>query len=268
MAHREITGLRGIVTGASGGIGEAIARRLVQAGARILLVARRGERLEKIAAELNGELPAGSAAAAGQADFLAGDITDPAIRSEAVTRCQARFGGLDLLVNNAGVGCLGRFEQSSPQRLRQVMDVNFFAAVELTRTALPALHAGRTPIVVNVGSILAHRAIPHASEYCASKFALRGFSESLRAELAPRGIDVLLVTPGSTDTEFFDHALERGKYPWRQSRGVSPEIVARRTLSAIRRGRHEVTIGLSGQFLIWANRLFPGVVDWVMRGYG
>ncbi len=264
MVHREIIGLRGIVTGSSGGIGESLARQLVHAGAQILLVARRGDRLEKIAAEL----AANSTGAMGQTDFLVGDITDPAVRSEAVARCQTRFGGLDLLVNNAGVGSLGRFEQSSAERLRQVMEVNFFAAVELTRAALPALHAGRTPMVVNVGSILAHRAIPHASEYCASKFALRGFSESLRAELSPRGIDVLLVTPGSTDTEFFDHALERGKYPWPQPRGVSPDIVARRTLSAIRRGQHEVTIGLPGHFLIWASRLFPGVVNRVMGRFG
>jgi len=267
MAHRQITGLRGIVTGASGGIGEAIARQLVQAGARILMVARRGDRLEKIAAELNAK-SVDAAFAIGQADFLAGDVTDPAVHGAAVARCQARFGGLDLLVNNAGVGSLARFEQSSPERMRQVMEVNFFAAVELTRAALPALHAGRQPIVVNVGSILSHRAIPHAGEYCASKFALRGFSESLRAELAPRGIDVLLVTPGSTETEFFDHALEKGKYPWRQPRGVSPDYVARRTIEAIRRGRHEVVIGTSGHFLVWANRLFPRVVDWVMGRYG
>ncbi|HEY1785329.1 MAG TPA: SDR family NAD(P)-dependent oxidoreductase [Pirellulales bacterium] len=266
MTHRQITGLRGIVTGASGGIGEAIARQLSQAGARVLLVARRADRLEKIVADLS--VGASSAEVANRVALLAGDITDPAVRTEAVARGQALFGGLDLLVNNAGVGSLGRFEQSSPERLRQVMEVNFFAAVELTRAALPAMYAGRTPIVVNVGSILAHRAIPHAGEYCASKFALRGFSESLRAELAPRGIDVLLVTPGSTETEFFDHALEQGKYPWQQPRGVSPDVVARRTVSAIRRGKHEVTIGLNSRLLIWANRLFPGVVDRIMARYG
>jgi short-subunit dehydrogenase len=260
MAHREITGLRGIVTGASGGIGAALARRLVAAGARILLVARRADRLEKIVAELAGS--------PGQADFLPGDVTDPAIRAEAVARCQAHFGGLDLLVNNAGVGALGRFDCSSPEHLRQVLEVNFFAPVELTRAALPALRAGQTPIIVNVGSILAHRAIPHAGEYCASKFALRGFSESLRAELASEGIDVLLITPGSTDTEFFDHALVPGKYPWRQPRGVSPDLVARRTLAAIRRGKHEVTIGLSGRLLILANRLAPRIVDRVLSRYG
>jgi short-subunit dehydrogenase len=260
MAHRQIHGLRSIVTGASGGIGESLARQLVQQGAKILLVARRRDRLERIADEL--------AKAAGEVDFLVGDVTDPGVRAAAIVRCHDRFGGLDLLVNNAGVGTLGRFEQSTPELMRQVMEVNFFAPVEFIRAALPELKAGRTPIVVNVGSILAHRAIPHAGEYSASKFALRGFSESLRAELTGQEIDLLLVTPGSTETEFFDHTLSPGKYPWRQPRGVSADLVARRTIAAIRRGRREVVVGLSGRLLICANRLVPGILDRVLGRYG
>lgn len=260
MARRELSGIRGIVTGASGGIGEALARQLVSAGGRILLVARRAERLQEIAASLAG--------AAGRAVVLAGDITGESLRQAAVEKSRDEFGGLDLLVNNAGVGTLGRFEQSAPERLRQVMEVNFFAPVELIRAALPDLAAGRRPLIVNVGSILARRGIPHAAEYCASKFALRGFSQSLRAELAGRGIDVLQVNPGSTETEFFDHALVPGKYPWRQPRGMSPDVVARRTLTAMRRGRREVTIGLSGQCLAWAERLCPGLLDRILARYG
>lgn len=260
MARRDISGIRGVVTGASGGIGAAIARHLVTAGGRILLVARRADRLEAIAASLAG--------APGRAHILAGDITEDRVRRAALEQCRDAFGGLDLLVNNAGVGSLGRFAESTPERLRQVMEVNFFAPVELIRAALPDLAAGRQPLVANVGSILALRAIPLASEYCASKFALRGFSQSLRAELAARGIDVLVVNPGSTQTEFFDHALVPGRYPWRQPAGMSPDVVARRTVEAIRQGRHEVTIGLAGQCLAWAERLFPRFVDRMMASYG
>src|SRR5204862_1887651 len=121
------------------------------------------------------------------------------------------FGGLDALVNNAGIGALGRFDQADEARLRQVMEVNFFAPAEFVREALPHLKAGNRPIVVNIGSVLGHRAVPEKSEYCASKFALHGFSDALRAELAPLGIDVLLVSPSTTTSEFFAAAALAGE---------------------------------------------------------
>jgi short-subunit dehydrogenase len=225
-----------------------------------LLVARREAELAKIVAETRG--------GPGEGDFLAGDITSPSVRRAAIARAVEHFGGLDLLVNNAGVSAIGRFADADEERLRRIMEVNFFAPAALTREALPALERGRRPMVVNVGSILAFRAIPHASEYCASKFALRGLGEALRAELAPRGIDLLNAHPGTTDTDFFDHALERGAYPWAQPRGAAPEAVARQIVAAIARGKHEALFGLSARLLRWANSLAPGLVDWVLARYG
>jgi short-subunit dehydrogenase len=175
---------------------------------------------------------------------------------------------LDFLVNNAGIGAIGRFAEADADRLRRIMEVNFFAPAELIREALPLLERGRRPIVVNVGSILAYRAIPHASEYCASKFALRGLGESLRAELAPRGIDLLSAHPGTTDTDFFEHAIERGKYPWSQPRGADPQWVARQIVRAMRRGRHEAIFGLGARLMHWANTLAPRIVDRVLGRYG
>ena len=96
------------------------------------------------------------------------------------------------------------FEQSDPTHLRQVMEVNFFAAVEMTRVALPLLRAAGSPLIVNVASILGHRGIPHYTEYCASKFALVGFSESLRRNWRSRASTCLVVSPGTTQSEFFD----------------------------------------------------------------
>ena len=139
--------------------------------------------------------------------------------STAPTTC---WGGLDVLINNAGVSAHGRFADSDEPTLRRVMEVNFFAAAELTRLALPLLHVqnpnrrSQNPIpaaIVNIGSIIGHRGLPLNSEYAASKFALRGWSESLRAELAADGVDVLLVSPGTTDTEFFDHLLAKRARP-------------------------------------------------------
>jgi short-subunit dehydrogenase len=258
MPRRTLAGCRALVTGASSGIGRALALDLARAGVQLALTARRADRLQALCDEI--------AAGGGRAEFVAGDIADAEVRAACLARADSALGGLDLLVNNAGVGATGPFAAADPPRLRQIMEVNFFAAAELTRAALPLLRRGRRPAIVNVGSILAHRPIPGAAEYCASKAALRGWSESLRAELAAEGIDVLLASPASTDTEFFDHLLARGGEPaWRARRAASPEAVARRIVAALRAGRREVFPSLSARLVWWANRLAPGTVAWFVR---
>jgi short-subunit dehydrogenase len=261
MPQREIAGCRTILTGASSGIGRALALELARQGARLVLNARREEPLRKLADEI--------AKLGGAAELVIGDITEPAVRQAALDRARSAFGGLDLLVNNAGIGALGRFEEAGPERLRQIMEVNFFALVEMARLAIPTLKQGRTPLIVNVSSILGHRAVPRSSEYCASKFAVQGFSESLRAELARLDIGVLVVSPGTTATEFFDNVVESvGKQPWPEQPGVPPEYVARETVRAIRKDRHETVPNTRGRLLLWLNRFSPRLVDWMMQRYG
>jgi short-subunit dehydrogenase len=206
MARRSIAGSRGLLTGASAGIGLALARQLVEGGTNLLAVARRGERLEKLASSL--------AQAPGRIEIFSGDVTDAQARSAMIARAGELFGGLDLLINNAGSGAMGRFDEADEARLRHVMEINFFAPAELIRLALPLLKAGRQPMVVNVGSVLGHRGAPGCAEYCASKFALRGLSESLRAELSTDGVDLLLVSPARTDTEFFSAAINPTESRW------------------------------------------------------
>lgn len=261
MARRSLHNKRAIVTGASGGIGRAIALELARAGADLTLVARRGDKLAEVVAEV---MQFGR-----QAESVVGDVTEPETRRRAVDTARDRLGGLDVLVNNAGVSAHGRFADAAPGRLRPIMEVNFFAPVELIREALPLLREGRKPIVVNVGSVLGNRACPHKSEYCASKFALRGFSEALRAEFAPLGIDVLTVTAGPTDTQFFENLIEEhGALPWADGKPVSPDRVARATIRAMERGRHEIVPSWRGWLLITANRFCPRLVDWAMARYG
>ncbi|MHC4403890.1 MAG: SDR family NAD(P)-dependent oxidoreductase [Planctomycetota bacterium] len=260
MARREIRGSRAIVTGASSGIGSAIALELARHGAVQVVTARREERLRELVERIESE---GS-----RAEFVVGDVTDPATRQGVVDTAQATFGGLDVLINNAGIGALGLFERADPNRLRKIMEVNFFALVEMTRLGLPLLKAGTRPIVVNVGSILGHRGTPHSSEYCASKFAVHGFSEALRTEVRRHGIDVLVVSPGTTETEFFDRVIERTDEPsWPEHMPVPPEKVARKTVRAIRRGRREIIPYLPGKILCWLNRLSPRLVDRIMARY-
>ncbi len=200
---------------------------------------------------------------------VAGDVTDPAARRRAIEAAQTELGGLDILVNNAGIGAHGRFAEADPARLRPIMEVNFFAPVELIRESLPLLRAGRQPIVVNVGSILGRRGCPHKSEYSASKFALHGFSEAVRPELAHLGIDVLVVAAGPTETEHFDVLIEdKGELPWGDPRRKPAAGVAREIVHAIQRGQHEVIPSWGGRLWLMLNRLSPRIVDRIMNRYG
>lgn len=257
---RDLHNSRAIVTGASSGIGRETALELARNGAGVVVVARREDRLRQLVVEI---------AALGRAvEPVVGDITDPRTRQQAIDAAESKLGGLDILVNNAGVGALGLFADADPQRVRRVMEVNFFALVEMTRLALPLLKRGVKPIVVNVSSILGHRGTPHRSEYSASKFAVQGFSEAIRAEFTRLGIDVLVVSPGSTETEFFDRELERTSEPnWPKHRPVSAARVAGEIVRGIRLGTHEIIPYRWGRVLCWLNRLSPRLVDGLMARY-
>ena len=260
MSRREIEGSRAIVTGASSGIGREIALELARQGAELVVVARREERLRKLADEIH--------TGGGRAEVVAGDVTREATRQRAVDSAQASFGGLDILVNNAGVGAVGLLEHADSNRVRQIMELNFFSLVEMTRLALPLLKLGTNPIVVNISSILGHRGLPFRSEYCASKFAVQGFSEAIRAEFSVHGIDLWVVSPGATDTEFADSVLQRTNEPtWIEPRPVTAAEVAGKTVRAIRRGRHEIIPYRWGKILYWLNRLSPRLVDYFMARY-
>lgn len=259
MARRSIAGLRILLTGASSGIGRELAVQLVAQGAQVFALARRRDRLEELSREINQpELFA----------FREADVTNPAQRQSAVEACIERFGGLDVLINNAGSGAIGPFLASNEDRLRRVMEVNFFAPVELIRLAIPVLRQGNKPLIVNVSSVLGHRAVPQKSEYCASKFALHGFSDALRAELASEKIDVLLVSPSTTQTEFFEKVAGDTQKPHGRYGAKSPAYVARATIRGIKAGRHEIILSTGGRLLVWLDRLCPPLADWLVARWG
>ena len=261
MARRTIANKRIIITGASSGIGQFLAERLAEKGARILICARREERLSKLSEELKRK--------GQQCRYLAGDVTDPSFRSELLNAAQKELGGIDVLVNNAGAGAMGRFDEAAPERLRQVFEVNFFAPAELMRICLPALKTGVDPLIVNIGSVLGHRAAPLKSEYCASKFALHGLSDALRAELSLQGIELLLVNPSTTSSEFFDRAIEdtSGK-TWVSRGAMSADQVAQKTIAAMERRKHEIVLTWGGKLLVWLDRLLPGLANRMVARYG
>ena len=261
MAKRKLQNKRAIITGASSGIGWHLAKQLAAEKVDLIVCARREERLNELANQIKAE---------GQSCFtVAGDITDPATRAKLLEACQSELGGLDIVVNNAGIGAMGRFDEATPDRMRKVFEVNFFAVADMIRESLPLLKTGQDPIIVNMSSVLAHRAAPLKSEYCASKFALHGFSDSIRAELTQNKIDLLLVSPSTTDSEFFDSAIEDNtRKNWKKGSAMPPEVVAAKTIRAIKKGKHEIILTHGGRFLVLLDRLVPGIANRIMAKYG
>jgi short-subunit dehydrogenase len=146
------------------------------------------------------------------------------------------------------------------------MEVNFYGMTETTRVCLPLLREGNTPAILNISSIAGKRGIPARSEYSASKFAVQGFSEALRAELSKDGIDVLVVNPGLTRTNFSRNMIEqKAKLQMDHLRGMTAEAVAVAALRALERGANEVSLSLGGKLIVFVSRFFPRLADFVAR---
>lgn len=260
MAKRQLGNKRAILTGASSGIGWHLAKALAEKSVKLVLTARRVDRLLELQAEIvrNG----------GVCEIVPGDITDPKTRDQLISAATSKLGGLDILINNAGIGAMGRFDEADPNRLRQVFEVNFFSAVELTRAAIPILCEGQNPLIVNISSVLGHRAVPLKSEYSASKFAMHGFSDALRAELVSDGIHVQLISPSTIDSDFFDSAIEdkTGK-SWKKAGAMPPDRVAKIIARVMRTNRHEATLSIGGKSLVWLDRLLPALADRIIAKY-
>jgi NAD(P)-dependent dehydrogenase (short-subunit alcohol dehydrogenase family) len=179
------------ITGASSGFGRALAEAVLERGDAAAIAARRADAL----ADLSTRYPQTAVA-------VPLDVTDAEARAEAVGRAIARFGRIDVLANIAGRGSLGAAEEFSPEQLRDQMEVNFFAAAEMTRALLPALRTQGSGHILQLTSVGGLAAFQGFAPYCASKFALEGWSEALAAEVKPFGIHVTIVEPGAFRTEF------------------------------------------------------------------
>jgi short-subunit dehydrogenase len=257
MATRQIAGSRILITGASQGIGKALAELAAQRGGKVLAAARSVDLLNELAAQVRSR--------GGVMEVVQADVSQAEDRERMVDAAQRHFGGLDILVNNAGIGATGSFAEATPERMRQIIEVNFFGTIETIRVFLPVLRCGHRAAIVNIGSILGKRAFPGRSEYSASKYAVQGFSEALRAELYTEGIDVLIVNPGLTQTNFSKNMLERRGFGLDHARGMTSEQVAEATLRSIERGKRETNLTRAGWWLVLATRIAPRLVDLIIR---
>jgi short-subunit dehydrogenase len=258
MARRNLRGLRVLVTGASQGIGRALVVEAARRGCRVLAAARSQPLLDELAAEVRRR--------GGIVETVVADVTKPEDRAAMVAAATQHFQGLDILINNAGIGATGHFMDSDPEILRKIFETNFFGLTETTRVFLPLLKQGTTPAIVNISSVVGKRALPARSLYSASKFAVMGFSEAIRAELAKDNIDVIVISPGLTQTNFSKNMLEqKAKMQLDHLRGMTSEEVAVATLRALERGSLDVTLTFRGKLLVLVNRFAPWIIDFFAK---
>lgn len=246
---------RALVTGASSGIGEAVCRLLAREGYRVALLARRAERLERVRAELAGD---------GHV-VLPCDLCEPASIDAALRELDGAFGGLELLVNNAGLGYRARVEELEPSLLRRVFDTNVTGLLLACRAALPLLRRGERPVVVNVSSVVGRRGIPGQAAYSASKAAVSSIGQALRVEWADEGIAVCTLSPGLTATGFFEAQPNPARLPDPDlARSQGPDDVAREVLALDRDPQPERFMRRKWQLLGLLTLVAPRLSDRIL----
>jgi NAD(P)-dependent dehydrogenase (short-subunit alcohol dehydrogenase family) len=254
--ERTLKGKVAVVTGASSGIGEATVLELASRGASVVAAARSVEKLEGLARR----------AAAYGVRIVETDVADRESVEAMVGTVAGEFGRVDVLVNNAGLGLSGRVAELRAEDLRYVFEVNTVGPLNCVQAALPRMGEGGR--IINVSSVVGKRAIPKVGGYCSTKFALNALSDSLRVEVADRGVTVTSVYPGTTRTSFRDNSrrTKDEKRGWRP-KGVAPERVAQKIADAAERGPRDVYVTSSDRLFVAGVTLLPGLTDRILRSW-
>jgi uncharacterized protein len=237
-----------LVTGASAGIGAAIARELAAAGANLVLTARRQDRLEHLARNLKHNHSV-------QTEVCAADLIEPDAPQEIRAFTDSKGLAIEILINNAGFGAYGEFAEINPQRSLDMVQVNCAAVVYLTRLFLPDMIQRRRGDILIVASTAAFQAVPYISTYAATKAFDLLLAEGLAEEVKPHGVRVCALCPGSTESEF--HAVAHQEQVAVKHRQESAEKVARTGLGALAAGKNYVISGLGNYLGAQSQRLVP-----------
>jgi short-subunit dehydrogenase len=248
----KLSGSRILVTGASGGIGRCLAMELARRGAHLALLARDATRLDRVAREAR--------AMGARTLCLSFDLAQRDGHAALVAHVMGELGGLDALINNAGVSRFASFTDDDAGSISNLIDVNVTGPLLLTRAVLHHFARQRAGHVVNVGSILGSIAFPHFAAYSASKYALRGFSEALRRELADTGVSVTYVAPRTTATDM-NTATVRELIAASGTAIDRPRDVAARIVTALEENRKDVYLGWPERFFVRLNSMLPRLVD-------
>ncbi len=247
-----------IVTGASYGIGESIAREFALNGSKVILAARTVSRLSEITKEL--------VCAGADAIFIKTDVSIESDCKWLIEKTVERYGRIDILVNNAGLSMRALFPDVDLKVLHRLMDVNFWGTVYCTKYALPYLIKSRGSLIA-VSSVAGFHGLPGRTGYSASKFAIHGFLETIRIENLRKGLHVMIIAPGFTRSEIRKRALiangdEQGESPLNEKLLVPPEYVARWVLKGIRKRKRNKLLTWDGKFTALFQRILPDLVDW------
>ena len=249
------------ITGASGGIGEALAYAFAREGARLVLSARKLAELDRVKANCT---------ASPEVLVLPLDVTDFDLAPLMTQTVLDKLGAVDILINNAGISQRSYAEETDLSVDRRIMDINYFGTVALTKAVLPHLLEKQSGHIVNISSVMGKIGTPLRSAYAASKHALHGFFDCLRAEVYERNVRILMVCPGLIKTNISKNSLtgDGGTYDKMddgQANGLAPEKLAARILSAIKNGKDEIYVGGKEVGGIYLQRYAPGVLRRVVR---
>ena len=249
-----------IITGGSSGLGLALAASLLRHGDHVTLVARDRVKLSAAAQQLSSLVPG---ARVGQ---LAMDVSGTDVET-GIARAVADMGGLDLLINSAGILREGYIEQLTEQDYRQTFDINYFGSLRMIRAALPYLKASSRGHIVNIASVAALTGVFGYTAYCSSKYALLGLSEALRAELKPRGIKVQIVCPPEFDSPMVD-ALDQTRTPENKAHTLTipklgVETVVEDVVAGMEQNRFLIIPGKQTRLMALGIRHFPAITRWV-----
>ena len=249
------TGQRVVITGGSSGLGLVLGRRLAADGARVALVARDPDRLERARASIAAAFPSATVLAAH------GDVVDATVLPGAIAALAAELGGIDILINSAGILREGYFEHCPEAMFREVMEINYFGVLNATRSALPHLKRAHGKLV-NIASIGGLAGVFGYTAYNASKFAVVGLTEALRYELTPQGVSVHLVCPPEFDSPMVA-ALDASRTPENRAHTLTipkhtVETIAGRTLRGVARGQFLTVPGSRARVAVAFMRHLPG----------
>lgn len=256
--EKNIGGKVVVITGASSGIGLALAHEFSAAGARVVLAARSVERLQEVANEIEISAP-------GTTLVVGCDVTDALQCRMLVERSVDRFGGIDILINNAGISMRAILDDVEMEVLRRLMDVNFWGAVYCTKYALPYIQKSRGSIV-GVSSVAGIHGLPARSGYSASKYALQGFLDTVRVENLKLGVHVMVVAPGFTESNVRFSALTadgsaQGESPRNEHGMMSAEQVARLIVRATADRKRYLIMDFQGRASYFIKKLWPSLLD-------
>ena len=249
-----------IVTGASSGIGEAIAREFACNGCKVVLAARSEAKLKLISDDLNAKNY--------KTTYIKTDVSIEQDCKNLIEKTVERYGTINILINNAGLSMRASFIDVDLKVLHRLMDVNFWGTVYCTKYALPYLVANKGSLV-GVSSVAGFHGLPGRTGYSASKFAMHGFLETIRIENLKRGLHVMIIAPGFTASEIRRHALladgsEQGSSPREEEKLMTPEFVAKCLLRGIRTRKRTKILPFIGKLTALLQRILPNTVD---RGY-